>query len=70
MIKTVGRLMITLMASLLLWFLAFGYPGKLVIWRALEPVFQSEWRQITLDDGRKISEAYQNLFDSLVEYRE
>lgn len=68
MLKGVAQLMMILMASTLLWFLAFGDTGKRLMWTALEPVFQSEWRQITLDDGKKLSNQYQDLFDSLHEY--
>ena len=62
-VKDVFLIIGTLMASLLLFYLAFGDPGRTFMWTGAEPVFQAEWRTATHNDGNTMSAIMNDVFD-------
>lgn len=62
-VKDVFVIIGTLMASLLLFYLAFGDPGRTIMWTGAEPVFQEEWNKATSNNGDTMSAILNNVFD-------
>lgn len=63
LVKDVFVLVGTLMASLLIFYLAFGEPGRQVMWTNIEPVFQDEWNNATFNNGNTTSAIINDVFD-------
>lgn len=63
LVKDVFMIIGTLMASLLLFYLAFGDPGRSFMWTNTEPVFQEEWNKATSDNGDTMSAILNDVFD-------
>lgn len=64
-VKDVFIIIGTLMASLLLFYLAFGDPGRNVMWGGAEPVFQEEWNKATSNNGDTMSAIMNKVFDEV-----
>lgn len=67
LVKEVFILVMTLMVSLLLFYLAFGPPGREFIWTNAESVFQKEWGNATFDEGNATSAIMNEVFDDAVD---
>jgi hypothetical protein len=68
-IKTVFLIIGIAFFSVMLMQLAFGDGSRQLIWKALEPTFQENWKLSTFDDGRLLDDHFQQVFSNTVEIR-
>jgi hypothetical protein len=67
-ILQVFKILGILMLSMLLWGFFYGASGRTFMWGAIEPAMINHWVQVTMNDGRDVSEVYREVFNEAIEY--
>jgi hypothetical protein len=67
MIKQVFLIIGAMLVSLLLFISIFSDTSRSMVWSVMEPTFIRLWEEITLNDGRLVSELNNEMFYNLKE---
>lgn len=63
LVKNTFLIIGTLVASLLIFYLAFGDPGRNFMWSSMSPVFEQEWQNATWKEGNTNSAILNEIFE-------
>lgn len=62
-IKEVFKILGVMLASLILWNVLMGEPGRESMWSAMKPAYEDSWNRFTFTNGREIDVELTKVFN-------